>query len=64
MRQRFASVSTYWNARSRPQQWLLLVPVVVFLFALPVLNPEGCPFDMAETAGLIAGAALWTLRAR
>jgi len=39
LRQRLATVSAYWNARSRPQQWALLVPVVVFLFALPVLNP-------------------------
>jgi hypothetical protein len=26
--------------------------------SLPVLNPEGCPFDMAETAALVAGCAL------
>ena len=26
--------------------------------ALPVLNPEGCPMDMAATAALVAGAAL------
>lgn len=26
--------------------------------ALPVLNPEGCPYDMAQTAALIAGAEL------
>jgi hypothetical protein len=25
---------------------------------LPVLNPEGCPFDMVRTAGLIAGCRL------
>ena len=25
---------------------------------LPVRNPEGCPFDMAETAALVAGCAL------
>ncbi len=25
---------------------------------LPVLNPEGCPFDMTETAALVAGCAL------
>jgi hypothetical protein len=26
--------------------------------ALPVLNPDGCPFDMAETVALVAGCAL------
>ncbi|HEU0044143.1 glycosyltransferase family 9 protein [Sphingomonas sp.] len=26
--------------------------------ALPVLNPEGCPFDLDETAALVAGCAL------
>lgn len=26
--------------------------------ALPALNPNGCPFDMAETAALVAGCAL------
>jgi hypothetical protein len=26
--------------------------------SLPVLNPEGCPFDMATTAALVAGAEL------
>jgi Glycosyltransferase family 9 (heptosyltransferase) len=26
--------------------------------AMPVLNPEGCPFDMVETAALVAGCAL------
>lgn len=26
--------------------------------ALPVLNPAGCPFDMAETAAMVAGCAL------
>jgi len=34
-----ARVSHSWNARSRAQQCLFLVPVVLFLFVLPVLNP-------------------------
>jgi branched-chain amino acid transport system permease protein len=29
----------WWNTRSRPQQWLALVPVVVVIYLLPVLNP-------------------------
>src|SRR6195952_3589204 len=34
-----ARVSHSWNARSRAQQCLFLVPVVLFLLVLPVLNP-------------------------
>jgi branched-chain amino acid transport system permease protein len=34
-----ARVSRSWNARSRAQQCLFLIPVVLFLFVLPVLNP-------------------------
>jgi branched-chain amino acid transport system permease protein len=39
MRQRWAEGSRWWNARSRPQQWGLLVPVVVLIYFLPVINP-------------------------
>lgn len=39
MRERLAALSTWWNARSRPEQWGLLVPVVVLIYVLPVLNP-------------------------
>ena len=34
-----AQVATWWNARSRPEQWGLLVPVVVLIYFLPVINP-------------------------
>ncbi|GEL24752.1 high-affinity branched-chain amino acid ABC transporter (LivM) [Pseudonocardia sulfidoxydans NBRC 16205] len=33
------SVRDRWNSLPRPQQWLLLIPVVVLIYALPVLNP-------------------------
>jgi branched-chain amino acid transport system permease protein len=39
LRERWAEGSRWWNARSRPQQWGLLVPVVVLIYFLPVLNP-------------------------
>ncbi|MDT7705699.1 MAG: branched-chain amino acid transport system permease protein [Pseudonocardiales bacterium] len=28
-----------WNSLSRPQQWAVLIPVVVLIYLLPVLNP-------------------------
>ncbi|WP_328307827.1 branched-chain amino acid ABC transporter permease [Actinomycetospora sp. NBC_00405] len=39
MRDRMATVSHWWNAQSRPVQWAYMVPVVLFMLALPVLNP-------------------------
>jgi branched-chain amino acid transport system permease protein len=33
------SLRERWNNLSRPQQWLVLIPVVVLIYALPVLNP-------------------------
>lgn len=39
MRERMAGVSHWWNTKSRPAQWGYMVPVVLFLLALPVLNP-------------------------
>ena len=33
------AVGHWWNQRSRPQQWALLLIVVVFAYLLPVLNP-------------------------
>ncbi|RTL64134.1 MAG: branched-chain amino acid ABC transporter permease [Pseudonocardiaceae bacterium] len=33
------SMRDRWNSLPRPQQWLLLIPVVVLIYALPVLNP-------------------------
>ncbi|MEJ2869396.1 branched-chain amino acid ABC transporter permease [Actinomycetospora sp. OC33-EN08] len=36
---RFGELSRWWNARSRPQQWGLLVPVAALIYLLPVLNP-------------------------
>jgi branched-chain amino acid transport system permease protein len=39
MRERMAGVSHWWNSKSRPAQWGYMVPVVIFLLALPVLNP-------------------------
>ena len=39
LRTRSREFSTWWNARSRPQQWVMLIPVVGFLLWLPVLNP-------------------------
>ena len=39
LRERYAAASTWWNARSRPQQWGLLVPVAVLVYFLPVINP-------------------------
>jgi len=39
MRERMSQISTFWNARSRVQQWGMSIPVVVFLLFLPVLNP-------------------------
>ena len=36
---RRAELSRWWNARSRPQQWGLLVPVAAIIYLLPVLNP-------------------------
>ena len=38
-RTRWGEVSRWWNARSRPEQWGLLVPVAVLVYLLPVLNP-------------------------
>ncbi|HWD01638.1 MAG TPA: branched-chain amino acid ABC transporter permease [Amycolatopsis sp.] len=32
-------VSDWWNNLSRVQQWAVLVPLVVLVYALPVLNP-------------------------
>ena len=31
-RSRWAEASRWWNARSRPEQWGLLVPVVVLIY--------------------------------
>lgn len=54
-----------WDpARSIPPEMLAplcerpAVTLVAEPSALPVLNPEGCPFDMAETAALVAGCDL------
>jgi branched-chain amino acid transport system permease protein len=33
------AVGEWWNQRSRPQQWALLLVVVVLAYLLPVLNP-------------------------
>ncbi|ODT98083.1 MAG: branched-chain amino acid ABC transporter [Pseudonocardia sp. SCN 72-86] len=33
------SLRDRWNSLPRPQQWLVLIPVVVLIYALPVLNP-------------------------
>ncbi|AXB43667.1 branched-chain amino acid ABC transporter permease [Amycolatopsis albispora] len=33
------SLGEWWSNLSRPQQWLVLIPVVVLIYALPVLNP-------------------------
>ncbi|MBK1788486.1 branched-chain amino acid ABC transporter permease [Prauserella cavernicola] len=33
------SLSEWWNTLNRPQQWAILIPLVVFIYALPVLNP-------------------------
>lgn len=33
------SLGDRWNSLPRPQQWLLLIPLVVLIYALPVLNP-------------------------
>ena len=38
-RSRWGEASRWWNARSRPEQWVLLVPVVVLIYFLPILNP-------------------------
>jgi branched-chain amino acid transport system permease protein len=38
-RGRLQGFSDWWNRRSRPQQWALLLIVVVLAYALPVLNP-------------------------
>jgi branched-chain amino acid transport system permease protein len=38
-RARWGEASRWWNARTRPQQWGLLVPVVVLIYFLPVINP-------------------------
>ncbi|WP_141395775.1 glycosyltransferase family 9 protein [Sphingomonas spermidinifaciens] len=55
-----------WDAeRSLPADLLAplskLAPCVTLMpgpSALPVLNPEGCPLDMAATAALVAGVSL------
>ncbi|MBN6038541.1 branched-chain amino acid ABC transporter permease [Amycolatopsis sp. 195334CR] len=33
------SLGEWWSNLSRPQQWLVLIPVVALIYALPVLNP-------------------------
>jgi branched-chain amino acid transport system permease protein len=33
------SLRDRWNSLPRPQQWLVLIPIVVLIYALPVLNP-------------------------
>lgn len=33
------SLSEWWNNLNRPQQWAVLIPIVVLVYALPVLNP-------------------------
>jgi branched-chain amino acid transport system permease protein len=38
-RRRSAGISTWWNARSRPEQWGLLVPVAALIYFLPIINP-------------------------
>ena len=60
MKQRMADLSTFWNARSRPQQWVMLIPVVAFLFALPVLNPPIITTEPATdfTIALFSAAVL------
>jgi branched-chain amino acid transport system permease protein len=30
---------TWWNSLSRPQQWAGVLPIVVLIYALPVINP-------------------------
>lgn len=54
-----------WDgARSVPETLmapLCRAPAVSLVAAptdLPVINPQGCPMDMAQTAGIISGAAL------
>lgn len=39
LRGRYTAASTWWNARSRPEQWGLLVPVAVLVYFLPIINP-------------------------
>ena len=53
------------HARSVPERLLAplcaehpCVTLVAGATTLPVLNPAGCPFDMAETAALVAGCDL------
>jgi len=36
---RSQAVRDWWNRRSRPQQWAMLLVVVALAYALPVLNP-------------------------
>jgi branched-chain amino acid transport system permease protein len=36
---RFAGLQQWWERRSRYQQWLILLPVALVIFFLPVLNP-------------------------
>ncbi|GLZ52103.1 branched-chain amino acid ABC transporter permease [Actinomycetospora sp. NBRC 106378] len=36
---RRGEISRWWNARTRAQQWGLLVPVAAIIYLLPVLNP-------------------------
>jgi branched-chain amino acid transport system permease protein len=38
-RQRTSGISSWWNARSRPEQWGLLVPVAALIYFLPIINP-------------------------
>ncbi|OZM72157.1 branched-chain amino acid ABC transporter permease [Amycolatopsis antarctica] len=33
------SLGEWWNNLNRPQQWGVLIPVVVLVYALPILNP-------------------------
>lgn len=33
------SIRDRWNSLPRPQQWAWLIPVVVLIYALPLLNP-------------------------
>jgi branched-chain amino acid transport system permease protein len=35
----FQRLREHWNELARPQQWLILIPIVVLIYALPVLNP-------------------------
>jgi branched-chain amino acid transport system permease protein len=42
---RFAGLQQWWERRSRVEQWLILLPIALVVFFLPVINP---PFITTE----------------